>query len=296
MNLVVTDIQRFCLHDGPGIRTVVFLKGCPLRCPWCSNPETQEFGAEPFFNESACLLSKNEECDFCNGIVNTWRKQSQELARFRENLWNLSCPVEAFGVYGYEMSLEDLLEILIKDKVYFDETGGGVTFSGGEPLVHNLKDLLSNLKTYGFHIAVETSLYVSELNLKEVLGFVDLFIVDIKLLTKEDARDVIKGDLDIFLRNMEILKRLYTGEVRYRFPIVPNITDTNKNIDALLQFIKKYNIANIEIFSVHNLGKNKYQALGRSYREFSIATTNDLLRVKNVIETSTKCNVSIMTV
>lgn len=301
MKLLVTNIQRFSLNDGPGIRTTVFLKGCSLKCPWCSNPETQSPHHEIFFLRKLCLREKGINCERC--LVNVSSPEDYLKLSKRENIvkyiarykdLNGLCPTEALRIYGSELSLEELITILEKDKVYFKNTGGGVTFSGGEPLLYDLSHWLKKLKSLNYHICIETSLYAPFDNLRKSIDSVDLYIVDVKILSREKAREVLKGDIDVFFRNLEFLIKLRKNYILFRFPVVDEYTNMEENLHLLLHFIKNYNVKYLEIFSVHNLAVDKYLSLGREYKDFPIVDKEDLEDIRRQIEEKTFCKVNIL--
>lgn len=235
--ILLTDIQRFTLHDGPGIRTTVFLKGCPLRCPWCSNPE----GQHPY--KERYVIDGKE------------------------------------GIYGRYMSCDEIYRELIKDKIFYMEADdsfpvsdqdraekltGGVTFSGGEPLdqIKETKTLLQRLKKDKIHIAVETSLFVSKESLLISMEYIDLFYVDIKLLDKDRCREILKGDLDMYLEALELL---FTTDIPvvFRVPVIGGYTDTAEAQKDVLALLKKYRPIKVELLKAHDLGEEKYRALKR---------------------------------
>ena len=208
MTLRITNIQHFSLHDGPGIRTTVFLKGCNLKCPWCANPE--------------CI--------------------SYEIQ----------------GEFGYDISLEKLEQEIIKDKPFY-ETGGGVTFSGGEPLlqINNLEPLLNSLKNKNINICFETALFVPEKYLKIANKYCDEFIVDIKMIDSITCKEVIGGKINQFLNNLELLD---LEKTTFRIPVTKfSLKDT----ELILDLLKNYKPKHLEIFELHNLAKSKYDILNK---------------------------------
>ncbi|MDK2791074.1 MAG: pyruvate formate lyase activating enzyme [Methanothermococcus sp.] len=297
MKLLVTNIQRFSLNDGPGIRTTIFLKGCSIKCPWCCNPETQSPYTEIFFNRKLCLRGKSINCERCLVDVSSPEdylkvREGKNIAKYKK--FNELCPTGALGIYGSELSLEELITILKKDEVYFKNTGGGVTFSGGEPLLRDLSYWLKKLKSLYYHICIETSLYAPFDNLRKSINFVDLYIVDVKILSHEKAREILKGDIGVFFRNVEFLVKLRQNGILFRFPIVNGYTNTEENIRLLFHFIRRFDVKYLEIFSVHNLAMNKYLSLGREYKEFPTAKKEDLEDLKRQIERETFCKVNIL--
>jgi len=297
MKILVTNIQRFSLNDGPGIRTTIFIKGCSIRCPWCCNPENQSPYPEIFFNRKLCLREKKVNCERC--LISfptpedffTFNKEKY-IVKF--NNLNGLCPTEALGVYGRELGLEELITILKKDEVYFKSIGGGVTFSGGEPFLYDLSYWLKELKKLNYNICIETSLYAPFENLKKSIGLVDLYIVDVKILSPEKAQKILKGDVNVFFRNLELLVKLCKNNILFRFPIVDGYTYTEENIRLLFHFINNFHVKYIEIFSIHNLAKDKYLSLGREYKDYPTVRKENIEDLKRQIEEKTSCKVNIL--
>lgn len=221
MKVRVTNIQRFCLSDGPGIRTVVFLKGCNLKCPWCANPENINFLIEKYI--------KNEKV----------------------------------GIYGKDMDIDEVFECIMKDKKYYLKNSGGVTFSGGEPLLQasSLMLLLKMLKKENIHITIESALMVSTSLLELVISYIDYFIVDIKILDKIKANEVLGGDISLYYKNLEILNK-YKKNYSFRIPLVKGYTLESYNLNKIIDLLKKYKSNSVEIFKVHDLALSKYKSLG----------------------------------
>jgi pyruvate formate lyase activating enzyme len=299
---LITNIQRFCLHDGPGIRTTIFIKGCSLRCPWCSNPECQNPNYEIYFQENKCLHKRGVNCNInCGELFKSLQKYSQingenssiyeiDFKNFKE-----SCPTKSLGVYGKKYSVEEIMGILKKDILYFRNSGGGVTFSGGEPLLFNMRELFMAIKREGINICVETSLFISTDVLRDTLPYIDILIIDIKILDEKLCKTAIGGDITQYFNNIEyLMKNAADTKFMFRFPVVYGYTYTQKNFKLLLDFINTYGITNLEIFSVHNLGKEKYNNLKRNYKDFEIVRYNDLKRIKEEIEVNTNANVNIL--
>lgn len=184
--LIITNIQRMCFHDGPGIRTTVFAKGCSLHCPWCANPEN---------------MNSSEE---------QYEKDGEQ------------------GVYGKRYSTSELIDILLRDKDFW-MTDGGVTFSGGEPLLQAkaLRDVLKGLKEQQIHIAAETALFIPTENIHQILSYIDCFIVDVKIMESTSCKEVLGGELELYKRNVDILYQ--NGKLSvFRVPCCPEYTFTEK--------------------------------------------------------------------
>lgn len=244
-SILITNIQRFSLHDGPGIRTTVFLKGCSLHCPWCSNPEN---------------------------IRNTQELYQKDGRRY---------------IFGRWISCEDLYWEIIKDRVFFDavaeESGaytgmpGGVTFSGGEPLLQmwNLEPLLKRLKEDGIHLCVETALFVPEEMVNVVIQYIDLFYVDIKILDEKLCRNILGGDLKQYIFNVD--RVLLSGKpVIFRVPVIGGFTDYEANREEVIEFLKRFKPIKVELIKEHNLGSNKYQSLGKEPLVLNTVTDKEM--------------------
>lgn len=225
---MITNIQRMCMNDGPGIRTTVFFKGCNLRCPWCANPENIHFEPE------------------------LYHKAEGET-----------------GVYGTEYTEEMLWNILRKDKKYWKKEGG-VTFSGGEPLLHlqSYLGLLQRLKDSGIHMAVETALQVPKDCVQELLPYIDLFIVDVKLLDAQECRQVLGGDCGRYMENVALLSETRQS-VWFRMPCNQEYTMTVENCKKVLELVRDYPPSYMEIFQTHSLGRRKYESLGLKCQEYT---------------------------
>lgn len=225
-NIIVTNIQRFSLHDGPGIRTTVFLKGCYLRCPWCSNPENLTTEPEPYVK---------------NGMVGIYGKY-------------LSCE---------ELYKEVIKDKVFYDTANdLDSMSGGVTFSGGEALLQmdKLEPLLRRLKKEHIHTAVETCLFVPENLLEIALNYIDLFYADVKILDSEVCKSVLHGNLNLYLKNLDTLFAS-SVPVIIRVPVIGGWTDGENNRKKILELLEKYRPIKIELIKEHNLGSSKYESL-----------------------------------
>lgn len=236
MGGVVFDIKRFAVHDGPGIRTTVFLKGCPLRCRWCHNPESLE--------ASPCELPRTYHIG---------------TSTFTE-----------METVGREMSVEELMRELRKEKVFMDESGGGVTFSGGEPLFQPafLKEMLMVCKVEGMHTAVDTSGYASSSVLDSITPFTDLFLFDLKIIDSEIHSHWTGVGNSIILANFDRL--ISAGaRVRVRIPLIPGVTAApeTENLNAIYRFLEPYRdrLDGIDLLPFHNTAAHKYKRLGMRY-------------------------------
>lgn len=240
--ILVSNIQRFCLNDGPGIRTTVFLKGCNLHCPWCANPENISFEPQQCFA----------------------RKESKEPK----------------SVYGKWISLQNIYEEVMKDKLYYKN--GGVTFSGGEPLLamSKLKPLLKRLCQEKISICAETALFVPEEELQIALKYLDTLIVDIKILEEEKCKNIHGGTLKTYLRNINILNNADI-DVIYRIPLIKPYTTEAENINRIVDFLQSKRYLAVELIKGHNLAEKKYQSLDKEWYRVPELSDEELCTIKS---------------
>ena len=273
MSHYIFNIQRFCLHDGPGIRTTVFFKGCPLRCLWCSNPESQDQGQELIYIEKTCI-----KCGFCVACCPYQSLQIVDdhlvIDRGKCQFCSLcieQCPTKSLAVSGKIISLEDLLDILLRDKSYYDISGGGITLSGGEPLIHKhvCRDLLVSLKQQNIHTAVETSGHVDAQTLAELHSYIDLFLYDIKHIFPDQHKEATGQDNQLILANLKLLVS-FGATIIIRYPFIPGFNSDPEILISLAQLLNNLGLGEIDILPYHRLGSEKYTNLGQSYKMMSL--------------------------
>jgi len=254
----VFDIQRFSLHDGPGIRSLVFLKGCGLHCPWCQNPESQSARAVIGFHRNRCLESFECESVCPNDAILRGEHRVDHQLCNRCGLCIEACPSEALELIGETVGADDLMERLLVDRDYYDSSGGGVTFTGGEPTLHALflTRVLELCSAAGIHTNIETAGRFSWPTLEPALGLTDLIYFDLKILDPEAHRRELGGDLDEILDNA---RRLADGgfPVEFRMPAVAGYTDTTANVDAVTAFLRVVGHRSIRLLPYHNMGEAK---------------------------------------
>lgn len=294
----IFNIQRNQIHDGPGIRTIVFLKGCPLRCVWCCNPESQSVKPELFFFKSRCKLCGKciEACPHnASQIINGSMIIDRTLCSRCDTVIKCVdvCPNSARQIRGEEMSTEDILRQVEKDRNYFFISGGGVTIGGGEPLFQPefVLELLKYCRKRGLHTAVETCGYCRWADLEKMLQYTDWFFYDLKLINNQEHKKYTGVSNSLILANAGNLSD--TGESRQihltvRIPIVPGYTDSTDNILGITDFVKGHMKAamEIEILNYHSYGYGKYEASGRKYglAATKSATEEKMLKIKDLIE------------
>lgn len=250
MNSLIFDIKEFGLHDGKGLRTTVFLKGCPLKCTWCHNPEGQSFYKEVSKNPQKCT-----SCGLCERQCN--HDSCKDLG-----VCIKICPNDNVKVVGQEYSPKILAEKLLKNEAFLKK--GGVTFSGGEPLCHGefILETIKELK--GIKTAVETCGYVETDKFLEVTDKIDDIFMDIKLIDDEKHIKYTGVSNKLILKNAkEILKKRF---VTIRIPLIPSVTDTNENLEGIAEFLAPYKEnVKVELIPYNKMTGAKYKNLGRSY-------------------------------
>ncbi len=265
----VFNIQRYSIHDGPGIRTTVFLKGCPLSCWWCQNPESQLNGQEMIFWGDRCIgcgacstICPSGAIQIKNGIPVTEKGKCILCGKCIEK-----CPALAREMIGEKLTTEEVVKEIEKDLIFYEESGGGVTFSGGEPLGQSefLVELLNGCREKKIHTAVDTSGYISWEILNKISLKVDLFLYDLKLMDNERHKKYTGVSNEIILENLKKLSSVHNN-IFIRFPVIPGINDDYQNIRKIGEFLSSLEITQVNLLSYHYIGKDKYRRLGSTYK------------------------------
>ncbi|MCB6201989.1 glycyl-radical enzyme activating protein [Extibacter muris] len=261
---IITDIQRYSVHDGPGIRTLIFFKGCPLRCRWCQNPETWHVRPELMIYPDSCI-----GCGLCSTSCPTQAAHGVRTDRgmCREcGLCAQVCPSQARKMAGRGYTVEEVVDIVIRDKVFYDRTGGGVTLSGGEPLHQSsfAGHLLDTFRELAIHTAIETCGYGSEDTFVQLAGKTDCILFDVKHM-----------DEDIHKKYTGVSNRRILGNIRkagrmgrniiIRIPLIPGVNDTAANIGQVCALADEVGAEEIHLLPFHQAGEEKWSALGRCY-------------------------------
>jgi pyruvate formate lyase activating enzyme len=261
----IFNIKRYSIHDGPGIRTTVFLKGCPLNCVWCHNPEGIEPGASFFYDAKKCLKCMScvrtcpEECiSISEGAIKI------ELDRCTHcDACVKACPSNALTKNGVCYASDELMEMVKKDIPFFDESGGGVTFSGGEPMLQFdfLHEMLLKCKEQGIRTAVDTSGYASVEKFDKIRRLVDVFLYDIKFADEADHIQYTGVSNKLILKNLEFLL-LQDATIWIRIPLIPGINDTQENINGTIRILKEIGFSGrVHLLAYHDLSTVKRQKI-----------------------------------
>lgn len=267
-NTVVCEIERYATHDGPGIRTVVFLKGCSLKCLWCANPETQRKENELYYNSNKCIA--------CKRCINSCEKAAlhfqEEKVIVDKNICNScgecvkACPMEALNLVGKNSTVDEVFHEVMKDTIFYQQSSGGVTISGGEVLMHRdfAVKLLKMCKENYISTAIETSGFGDFNALKEISTYCDLIMFDIKHTDAEIHRSLTGSDNKVILDNLKRLGEIHKNII-IRIPLITELNDSEENIANTVKIAKENNIKEIHLLPYHSLGKEKYKQLGINY-------------------------------
>lgn len=266
---IIFDIQRYSVHDGPGIRTLVFLSGCPLRCVWCANPESQKTVPQVMWDSKTC-----RRCQKCNEICPEGAITEGANAKMIDRakctgcgLCDKVCASHSIMLAGRYVNVDEVMAEVDKDKVFYKTSGGGVTIGGGEPLLQPgfARKLLAASRERGYNTAIETAGYVPWENMEKVIPYTDLFLYDIKLLDAEKHGRYIGTDNALILENVRKLKQA-GANILVRMPVIPGINDSDESIEAVAALAGSMHMDGMQLLPYHMMGTGKYTQLGETYR------------------------------
>lgn len=289
----IFNIQKFSTHDGDGVRTTIFFKGCPLRCMWCHNPESQHYYKELIFHQHKCtacgrcvakckqgansivdgkIVFDRSKCTAC-GVCTDW------------------CITEARELAGKEYTVDALVKEAMKDKIFYEQSGGGVTLSGGEVMASQhmdyVEEVCRKLHENGVSVFIDTSGYTDYENLKRVLPYVDVFLYDIKVMDPKDHKKFIGVDNSLILENLKKLSDEGAG-LYIRLPIIQQVNATDEHIESVIHFLKENNIhaRQVNLLPYHDIGKGKYASLDMEYHddEMSVPVSELMEHFKSMFE------------
>ena len=289
----IFNIQKFSTHDGDGVRTTIFFKGCPLRCMWCHNPESQHYYKELIFHHHKCtacgrcvakckqgansivdgkIVFDRSKCTAC-GVCTDW------------------CITEARELAGKEYTVDALVKEAMKDKIFYEQSGGGVTLSGGEVMASQhmdyVEEVCRKLHENGVSVFIDTSGYTDYKNLKRILPYVDVFLYDIKVMDPKDHKKFIGVDNSLILENLKKLSDEGAG-LYIRLPIIQQVNATDEHIESVIHFLKENNIhaRQVNLLPYHDIGKGKYASLDMEYHddEMSVPVSELMEHFKSMFE------------
>ena len=291
---LIYNIQRYSIHDGPGIRTTVFLKGCSLRCLWCQNPESMKSLPEIGYSESKC--GKYYACvKACARKAITIVREGRpvhidrRLCRTcKEYTCAGACFNRALRVIGEYRTVEYVLNQIEQDALFYRNSNGGVTLSGGEPLnqPHFTLNLLKQCKERGFHTTLDTSGYADWAILREMLPYVDLVLYDMKCFNRDDHLEFTGVSNETILQNLKSIALAMEPPVIVRIPVIPGYNDSEENITETVTFLKEIGIGEVNLLPYHKLGTGKYKTVGKKYllKEVEVPGEGHLEHLKRLIE------------
>lgn len=288
---LIFDIKRYAISDGPGIRIAVYFKGCPLRCAWCHNPESQSPKMQKLYTASKCIGARDciEVCPedalklTPEGIVTDYEKCT--LC----GLCADACPTKAIEMSGKHYQVAEIMDLIERERVHIEHSGGGVTFSGGEPLMYPdfLISLLKTCGEKGLHRAVDTCGYVSTKTLLEVAKYTDLFLFDLKLMDPVQHKKWTGKDNRLILENLQKLAE--TGaKINIRIPFIKNVNTSREEVSKMAAFLATLPGVKplVSLLPYHNTAVHKYDKLGSKYNELEMAEPmeEDFLIAKKIFE------------
>jgi pyruvate formate lyase activating enzyme len=263
----IFNIQKFCIHDGPGIRTTIFFKGCPLVCQWCHNPESQRYQKEmlvqperctlcgrcqkacsrqAIYIEENCLLYCSDRCNACEACINCCVNDARQLA-------------------GQSYTIEQLLVEIEKDRPFYEESGGGVTLSGGEAIsqIDFVEKLAMACKARGLSVVLDTCGYAPRENFQRILPYIDGFFYDLKLMDASLHKKYTGADNFVILQNLQFLSN-NRANLYLRLPLIGGVNTNDAHINAVLAFMKKISVKAIYLLPYHTIGQDKYRKLNKA--------------------------------
>ena len=263
---ILLDTKRFAVHDGPGIRTTFFTKGCPLACRWCHNPESINPGIELAYMAHKCINCGEciEQCrNHAHTIENDKHAFEFDLCTKCLNCVN-SCLGKALKIYGKRISVSEAMEIALEDIDFYNESGGGVTISGGEPLMQSdfTLALLAELKKKGIHTALDTSCFAAQEKVAAALAVTDLFLVDFKVFDENRHQQLTGQSNKIIKKNLEFLARNKV-DIEIRIPFVPGCNSDEENIRSSAEFLAALEIKKVKLLPYHDMARSKYKSINK---------------------------------
>lgn len=271
MKALIFDIQRNSYVDGPGIRTTVFFKGCNLRCKWCHNPESQSSEKQIMFYKDKCI-----GCGRCKDLT--------------VDDSDFICYNDAKEICGREYTVNEVFDEIVKDKAYYETSGGGVTFSGGECMlqIDFLFEILKKCKENGIHTAVDTAGNVKWESFEKILPYTDLILYDIKSFTENLHIEGTGVSNRLILENLKKLSESFNGDIIIRIPVITGFNNEIKEMQKIANFLKHIRINMVELLPYHKMGEHKYEALNIHSESYDVPADIQIRNYKDLFNRSTK--------
>ncbi len=272
MKAIIENIQHFSLHDGPGTRTTVFFKGCPLSCLWCSNPTTQSSKKQVLHNRDKCV-----SCASCVNVCpqNAIEMDGANMPKIDRKKCDFcgiciqKCPTRALVVCGVEYTVDEVFEIIKKDILFYQNSGGGVTFSGGEMLMQHefILKLIEKCRYINIHTAAETSAFGPYKNLYEIAKALQMMYIDLKHIDNEEHKKITGFENTLIIENITKLLDEVSTPIHLRLPLIPTLNDSKEHLTEYAKFVSTLKgLRELEILPYHRLGSTKYSLLGEEYQ------------------------------
>ena len=296
----VINLQKYSIHDGDGIRTTVFLKGCLLSCWWCHNPESQSYEQD--------LMVDEEKCTGCGSCVDICTNSSISLFKGRAKTNMKSCTL-CFDcvdgcIYnnrhfvGKQFKIEELVKELEKDKQFYEDSQGGITLSGGEVMTQPMdyiEELIKKLKRKGYNVAIDTCGYAPTENFKRLLKYVDTFLYDVKVMNDEKHKKYMGKYNELILHNLKFISD-NNGKINIRIPIIYPVNSDEESIDEIIDYLKKnIKVEKVNLLPYHNTGSSKYVKLQKEYRgkDFEAPTKERMEEIADKFRSNGFINIKI---
>lgn len=265
MKAMITSIQKFSIHDGDGIRTTVFFKGCPLSCVWCHNPETQRFHPELLYNHEKCVccLACIPACPTGSIIQDAYAVSTLGTCTACGACAE-ACLAGAREIAGKDYTVQQLMHEIDKDAMFYEQSGGGVTLSGGEVMTADMgfvEQLLQLCKNRGYRVNIDTCGYAPFEHFIRILNLVDVFLYDIKVMNPDKHRQYTGCDNKLILDNLIGLSAA-GGKIAVRLPLIEGVSSSDEDINEVLNFLKPLNIMRVHLLPYHNTGRHKAERMG----------------------------------
>lgn len=294
------NIQKYSIHDGDGIRTTVFFKGCGLSCAWCHNPESQSYAREIMYSKDKCSLCRmcSEICpscavDFSSGVPVTDKDKCALCGKCTDY-----CPGNAREIVGKQYSVDELMKEIEKDRTFYEQSHGGVTLSGGEVMTQNMdyiELLLKKLKKSGINIAIDTCGFAPLENFKRILPYADVFLYDIKHMDSQLHKKFMGQGNELILSNLKAISDM-GADINIRIPTIEGVNADDKSMTDIINFLKEnIRVSKVNLLPYHNTGSHKYEKLGRTYSDDLLKTPSAerMEQIKNMFIENGFTNVKI---